>query len=307
MNSKTKSMPTKRTNVRIKSHKLVRTVLGLISKINPMLGANLGLKAFSMPIARRKRAFSFPDGTRVQTRTINNKKITIYKYGRSIRKVLLVHGWEGAASDFSHFFEALSQSGYEVVAIDLPGHGQSPKSKLNAIMAAEIIRDLEINHGPYSAIIGHSFGAFSTGYALSQFKELESIPFVSVGSPNKLRSILNNFSRLVGFSTLQSEYIFSKIEKDMNIRINEFEQAKFIKSHNGPVMVIHDKDDKQVSFDVVEEIKTQALYPKYLITEGLGHNRILRDKETINSVLSFLNYWKDSRSEFEAAYKFGLL
>ena len=43
MNSKTKSPLAKRTNVRIKSHELVRTVLGLISKINPMLGANLGL------------------------------------------------------------------------------------------------------------------------------------------------------------------------------------------------------------------------------------------------------------------------
>jgi esterase/lipase len=291
----------------MRSHKAIRSILSIISKINPMLGANIGLSAFSMPISRRKSANTFPNGTRTETRTILNKKTTIYKYGKSIRKVLLVHGWEGAASDFSHFFEALSQNGFEVVAIDLPGHGQSPKSRLNAIMAAEIIRELEINHGPYSAIIGHSFGAFSTGYALSKFKELESIPFVSVGSPNKLKSILNNFSRLVGFSNLQNEYIFSKIEKDMNIRINEFEQGKFLEAHNGPVLVIHDKDDQQVPFHVVKEIKAQTLYPKFLLTEGLGHNRILRDKETIKSIIGFLNQWKDTRGNFEAAYKFGLL
>tara|TARA_Y100000590_G_scaffold281237_1_gene316009 strand:+ start:43783 stop:44706 length:924 start_codon:yes stop_codon:yes gene_type:complete len=307
MKTQTKNIAPKRTNVRTRTHSLVKKVISTVSGINPMLGANLGLRVFSTPFARKKRKNAFPTGTRVSNRVLNDKRVTIYKYGRSIRKVLLVHGWEGAASDFSHFFEPLVQNGYEVVAIDLPGHGNSPKSRLNAIMAGEIIRELEINNGPYSAIVAHSFGAFSTGYALSKFKELENIPFVSVGSPNKLTSILKNFSSLIGFNKLQSDYLFSKIEKDLNIRINEFEQGKFLKVHNGPVLVVHDKLDKQVPFKVVNEIKGETIYPKFLLTEGLGHNRILRDRETIGEVLKFLNLWKDTRHQFEGAYRFGLL
>lgn len=302
-----KKTETKRTIVRSKPQQVIKKLIAAISYINPMLGADIGLNAFFTPLNRRKRVDVFPKGTRTEGRIIQGKKVTIYKYGTSKRKVLLVHGWEGAATDFSHFFEPLVQNDYQVVAIDLPGHGLSPKSKLNAVLTGEIIKELEIKNGPYSAIIAHSFGAFSTGYALSKFKELESIPFVSVGSPNKLTSIISNFIKLAGFSKLQGDYIFSKIEKDLDIRAEEFEQGKFLRTHDGPVLVVHDKDDKQVSFKVIDEIKNESIYLKYLLTEGLGHNRILKDDETIRYVLKFLNSWKDTREQFRGAHKFGLV
>jgi len=286
---------------------LMKKVFQVSSSISPLLGVKIGLHSFLTPKKSSHKKSSFPSETRTSHKLINNKNVTLYRYNKSVSKVLLIHGWEGAANDFSHFFEPLAQQGYEVMAIDLPGHGQSAKNQLNAVEAAHIIKELEIKYGPFNAIIAHSFGAFSTGYALSKFSELKNIPFVSIGSPNKLKHILGSFTRLVGFSPLQTDYLFSKLEKDLHIRINECEHAKFIKSHAGPTLVVHDKRDAKVPFSVIHEIKKETMTPDFLLTEGLGHQRILKDNETITSIINFINQWKDSRAELEMALRYGLI
>ncbi|MCB0357514.1 MAG: alpha/beta hydrolase, partial [Bdellovibrionales bacterium] len=193
----------------------IKKSIFLVSTVHPQLAAHIGLQAFTTPLQRKKRNHLLPKEVVLEYKTYAGKKIATYKYGHSPRKVLLVHGWEGAASDFSHFFKPLKQQHFEVHAIDLPGHGFSSHHQLNAIQAAEIIRRLEIDKGPFCAIVGHSFGAFSSGYAIAQHSEFNNIPFISIGSPNKLAQVLNNFANLVGFNLLQRNYIYSKIEKDL--------------------------------------------------------------------------------------------
>ncbi|MBT7668943.1 MAG: hypothetical protein HN623_05140, partial [Bdellovibrionales bacterium] len=158
-----------------------------------------------------------------------------------------------------------------------------------------------------SAIVGHSFGAFSTGFALANYSEFDGMPFVSIGSPNTLKSVLENFSQLAGLSALQSNYMSCKIEKKYGIKVEDFELAKFIQSHSGPTMVVHDQQDRQVDYSEVEQIQQQARSADYLITKGLGHNRILNDPQTIHSIINFINRWRDSRDNFEIAFKFGIV
>ena len=71
--------------------------------------------------------------------------------------------------------------------------------------------------------------------------------------PELSRIVLTNFSRFVGLSNLQKNYMSYKIEKKLNIQVKEFEQSKFLQSHDGPILIIHDKRDKQVSFSEAEE------------------------------------------------------
>lgn len=307
MNQKTTNLKPVSKNKILKRKEKAKNLIQTISNINPMLGANIGLNAFMTPFFRKKKTNIFPEGTTKTKTKIEGKEVTLYRYGKSSRKILLVHGWEGASSDFGKFFEPLKNSGFEVWAIDLPGHGASGISQLNAVIASKILRNIEIYYGPFNGIVGHSFGAFSTGYAISQYEELKNIPFVSIGSPNKLKNILKNFSDLVGFTPLQEKYIFAKIENKLNIRIDDFEQGKLVRDHNGPVLFVHDKDDLQVNIRVIDEIQSHFPNAEYFVTQGLGHNRILRDEPTITSIVNFFTNWRDTRPEIHDALKFGLI
>ena len=121
-----------------RAQRSVQRILGLTSKMNQRWAVDIGLKLFATPLRRRKKNHYLPKGTRTRQVQVNDKTITVYNYGCSSKKALLVHGWEGAASDFSHFFEPLGQNGFEVVAIDLPGHGESSFSQLNALSLIHI-------------------------------------------------------------------------------------------------------------------------------------------------------------------------
>ncbi|MCB0415342.1 MAG: alpha/beta hydrolase [Bdellovibrionales bacterium] len=297
----------KRVIKKANSKEAIKVTIGVISKVNPHLAADLGLQAFLTPFSRRKKEHLFPEGTRVQRKKVANKKVVLYKYGNSPRKILLVHGWEGAGSDFSHFFKPLDEAGFEVWALDLPGHGFAPFSQLNVVQAATIIRGLEEKYGPFCAMVGHSFGAFSIGYAVSHFDELKDIPFVSIGAPNQLSKIIKSFVSIVGFNKNQHDYISRKIEKNFDIQISEFEQGKFFKIHQGPNLVVHDKEDKVVSEKVLVEFKKINADLDLLVTTGLGHNRILRDRKTISKIIEFLDRHKDLHADFNTARKFGLL
>ncbi|MCB0390498.1 MAG: alpha/beta hydrolase [Bdellovibrionales bacterium] len=283
--------------VKSKTHKFIKTGLNVISNIHPIAAANLGLHAFTTPLKRRKKNHLLPKGIQQNYIKLMGKKIAVYSLGQSTQTVLFVHGWEGAASDFTHFFNACVDKGYRVLAVDLPGHGLSSLSQLTAIDTAKIIKNLSSSFGPIKAIIGHSFGAFSSGFAISQYKELKNIPFVSIGSPNKLSKVLTNFSNAVGFSPLQNEYIFTKLEKKHNIRIKDFELGKFVSIHAAPVLIVHDKQDKQVPIKVIDEIKNISASANFLLTDGLGHNRILKDKNTIDSIIKFIEMNKGSDNE----------
>ncbi len=288
-----------------KAQSVARRAIRLISCLSPIWAADLGLKLFTTPLRRRKPRI-LPVGVQIQSKSFKGKNIAIYNFGISLKKVLLIHGWEGAATDFSHFFEPLEDYGFEVVAVDLPGHGQSSFSQLNAVTVAELIVELEKEYGPFCAVIGHSFGAFSLGYTLSHFPQFSGIPFVSIGSPTKLKTVITNFVNVLGLSPLQLQYINARIEKDFNIKVNDFELGKFLKSHSGPCMVVHDRLDTIVPVERLTDIKKQTNAPKYLITEGLGHNRILRDIHVVEDIRTFIYEFQSSRLNLEDAIKFGI-
>jgi len=270
-----------------RAQRSVRKFLGLISKLNQKWAVDIGLQIFSTPMSRRKRNHYLPDGVRKRKVTIQGKKINIYHYGKSSKKAFLAHGWEGAASDFSQFFKPLVKQGFEVVAIDFPGHGESGFSQLNALIASDLLVQIHKEEGPFSVLIGHSFGAFSLGLASSKEPALSKLPFISLGSPTRLSRILSEYSKFVAFDSFQSDYVNSKVENDFNIRISDIDQGKFMKHHEGPVMVVHDKQDKMVPIDRLEDIKKETSSPLFYITDGLGHTKILWNRKVVEQVVSF--------------------
>ena len=97
---------------------------------------------------------------------------------------LLAHGYGGEKNNVFCFAEALTAAGFLCYAIDLPGHGESPR--LYTFMdAVRTIGDLEKAIGPVDVLIGHSLGGTVAGEAVRE-KLLRPQLVIGVGSSPRL-------------------------------------------------------------------------------------------------------------------------
>ena len=53
------------------------------------------------------------------------KEIVLYEYGKSNKKVLLVHGWSGRGTQLVKIADELLKMGYMTISFDAPAHGKS--------------------------------------------------------------------------------------------------------------------------------------------------------------------------------------
>jgi pimeloyl-ACP methyl ester carboxylesterase len=56
-----------------------------------------------------------------------------------------------------------------------------------------------------------------------------------------------------------------------------------------PLLVVHDRDDKEVPYSVGRSIASQWPSAEMIITEGLGHKRILGDPNVRDAAVRFVD------------------
>ena len=76
--------------------------------------------------------------TRVNT-VFRGDREAIWRWGHRGPAVLMVHGWDSRASHLGSFVEALLAAGYQVVAFDGPGHGDSGGHHSNVVLLGQAI------------------------------------------------------------------------------------------------------------------------------------------------------------------------
>lgn len=81
--------------------------------------------------------------------------------GAGDRVVLLLHGMMGSAESWWRIAPALEQNGHRVIAVDLPGHGLSPRDEACSVasVAGDVIETVQaLAPGVPVDAIGHSYG-----------------------------------------------------------------------------------------------------------------------------------------------------
>ncbi len=133
---------------------------------------------------------------RVERLRVRGKEVVTYAWGDGRRPVLLVHGWSSRASRLGAFAEALLARGYNPVAFDAPGHGESPGRASNIVEYREIIRRLHARHGDFDAVVAHSFGALASLFALRD--GVRTARFVGIGAVGSFTYLATGFQGLLG-------------------------------------------------------------------------------------------------------------
>jgi pimeloyl-ACP methyl ester carboxylesterase len=271
--------------------KIIISIAQILQVLSKRLTIRFAAKLFTTPIKHKmpKRELAMDQNSTQHILHVPaiNKEIMVYEYGKSDKKVLLVHGWSGRGTQLVKIADALLEQGFMVYSFDAPAHG---KSKGNFSIMPEFIAsilELEKKYGPFEFAIGHSLGGMSILNAIKQNLAVKKA--VTIGSGDVIQDIIDDFVKKLQLKTEYGLYLKQYFENKFGGTMDDYSAHKVAQMVQIPVLVIHDLNDGDVSVNGAYHIEKHLKHSELLITEGLGHRKILGDPIVIEKILTFID------------------
>ena len=167
----------------------------ILQCIAPRLATSYVIKLFGTPIR-----FKTPEREKMMAKSAQkemllipelNKKVMVYTYGYSKRKVLLVHGWSGRGTQLYKIADKLLENGFMTISFDAPAHGKSEGKYTMMTEFIAINKFLDNKYGPFEFAVGHSLGAMAVLNSIKQGLTLKKA--IIIGSGDIITDIINVF------------------------------------------------------------------------------------------------------------------
>lgn len=264
--------------------------LRILEFLHPYLGMRLAAFFFARPFRYKLMEREIPVLSQAQKSSVNIKKlgksVFCYHWEGKGPKIMLMHGWSGRATNFYKIIEALMRLDYDIYAFDAPAHGKSRGLTTNLPEFILTLDSLLSRWGPFEAILGHSGGGFSSSYVCADRPEIKKLILISPFDQSI--DLFEKYYELIGLGEkarkLMLDYFFRKTNKN----ISAFSSSISAQSINAKCMIIHDEYDREVELYNAINIEKNLKKGKLIVTQGLGHRRILRDDSVIDQIVSFL-------------------
>ena len=213
--------------------------------------------------------------------------VAVYSWGEG-PVVAFVHGWSGRGSQVAAFIEPLLVAGYQVMAVDAPGHGNTPGDQTDILECARVLQALVERYGPVHAFITHSFGGMVLAYAMRNGLQVERAVLIS--APATVEFLVDNFATTLAMPAAVvanlNQRLEQRFEGNFRTHISTVNNVRDLSAH---ALVIHDEDDVSVPWKQGQAIAAAWPGAEFLKTRGLGHGRILRDPETVRAAVAFIS------------------
>jgi pimeloyl-ACP methyl ester carboxylesterase len=201
--------------------------------------------------------------------------------------ILLVHGWEGRATQLGSFVGPLVDAGYRVVGFDAPAHGRSPGHRTHVVEVAAAIRTVVRHVGGVRALVAHSMGGAASIIAMSEGLVVEKA--VLVASSARLEKVLTRFAQTLQMpGAVERELwdlVTARFGRDAAIRYSPCAQAGNLRA---AALILHDVDDAEVEYAEGQLLADSWPGATLVSTAGLGHRRILRDEYVVETAVRFI-------------------
>ena len=274
----------------LKIPKIILAAGKFLSFISTNLAVHFAARLFTTPIKYKipKRELDMDVKSRQETIAVPgiSKKIVVYHYGESQKKILLVHGWCGRGTQLVKFAEALVKSGYMTVSFDAPAHGKSTgKTTLMPEFIASIL-SIDRQFGPFEAAIGHSLGGMSLLNAVKRGLKMNRL--IIIGSGDVVQDIIIDFVQKLELEPKFNDLLRIHFENKHQVSMDSFSSHRAAKTTDIPVLVIHDEDDDEVPVSCAHHIYQHLKKGALMITQNLGHRKILGDQKVIQKTINFI-------------------
>ena len=213
-------------------------------------------------------------------------EVMVYTYGYSKTKVLLAHGWSGRGTQMYAIADKILENGMMIISFDGPAHGLSKGKTTSQADFVKTIEFLNSTYGPFEAAIGHSFGSISLLKSVSNGLKLNKL--VVIGTEFTITNIIENLIDSLQLKSSIVHKLKKKLDQKYKGDIEFYSAANSAKNVTIPTLILHDTKDKNVDVSSAYKIRQNLVNGELLVTNGLGHHRILRDKDIIDKLVEFI-------------------
>lgn len=234
-------------------------------------------------------------GTRFEV-DVNGVRVVGWRWGQgSGSPVILVHGWGGYAGQLYAFVQPLVTAGHEVITFDAPSHGDSGPSELGPRHAtlfefAEALFQITRHEKQIAGVVAHSGGCAAVAWTLATHPDWRPAKLVFIAPFGRPAHYMALFQRTLGLSDRAMQLFRENTERRFHFRWVDLEVPAIAdRVKTPPLLVVHDREDRETSFDDGAAIAAKWPNSQLQPTTGLGHNRILRDSVTIDAAVRFVS------------------
>jgi pimeloyl-ACP methyl ester carboxylesterase len=211
---------------------------------------------------------------------------------RGAPTVLVLHGWGSRAAHMAGIIAQLDHAGFRVIALDLPGHGESGGRSLNMATAVRAVAETEAWFGPFASMVGHSFGgAVAANAIVGSVRGVAPVAakrLVMVSSPSSMPSLFKDFGRFLNLGTRTQTALADRVERLAGRPLEEFVVANQLVGATLPVLVLHAPDDKEIPAKEAVALAAAGPHVQLEWKPGIGHRRILSDCGVAERIVEFL-------------------
>lgn len=269
--------------------KTVGFFLNILYFFSAKRSTSIAYTLFSTPQSGRLTTANLPDfllAAKFDRLYFKQHQIQTYRWIGSGPTVLLIHGWQSNSSRWQHLIEYLQDSNYNLITLDAPAQGLSNGTEFSPPIYASFI-DVALKEYRPKILISHSLGSFSSLYQLAQNSYPELEKNIILGCPNAFKNIVLNYQNLLSFSDRNYQKLVAKMEKMINMPLEEYQSDRFIQKITLPTLIIHDKSDETIPFSEALSILNASSSATILATENLGHS--LQDQQVYQGIQQFIN------------------
>ncbi|PVX47769.1 pimeloyl-ACP methyl ester carboxylesterase [Flavobacterium sp. 103] len=214
------------------------------------------------------------------------RKVNVYEYGKSSKKVLLVHGWSGRGTQLCKIADEMVRLGYSTVSFDAPAHGKSPGNSTIMVDFIASVIEIDKQFGPFEIAIGHSLGGMTVMNAIKEGLQVKKA--VIIGSGDIVQDITDDFIAKLGLKPEISKLLCERFEKKYGGIMDDYSAYKAAETTLIPTLVIHDENDPEVPVKAGIHIHQHLKNGELMLTKRLGHRKILADHQVIEKITNFI-------------------
>jgi pimeloyl-ACP methyl ester carboxylesterase len=277
--------PEKSTNGRSIVPWPLRAGLAALAAVSPALAGRAGARLFLTPprhgASRREEAA-----------LAGVEPFALRHAGHALRgwtvgtgpAVLLVHGWGGRSGQLAPMAHALAEAGCTAVAFDAPAHGGSSGRTTSMVGFAEAAAAVAHRFDARAAV-GHSVGGAAVAFAAAHGLELAAAALVA--PPRTPWAFVDELAGALRLSAPVRAALDDGIVRRVGVAPDGVDVARCAPGAPPPMLVVHDERDAEVPLAAGAAVAA-AWRARLVVTSGLGHRRILRDRAVVEEVVRFV-------------------
>jgi len=283
--------------------KMVRLTIKIVNFFSSKLALRLVTKLFCKPIKKNISSYQekFYNSGLNTIIDLNGYKVNVLEKGQG-QPVLLIHGWNNNAFNMRHIAKELVSNGYKVIVPDLPCHGKSSGRFINQIQMGFALQELfvhiEKKYGNFN-LVTYSWGGTVSLLALDQLQQkgisIKPKSITSLALPTYPGAITDLFCKMLQLSPKLQKGLLDNLEAMANTDNRSLKEAfplsfyENIEKAQVKLTIVHDTDDRAIVIDNCEKFLSKYPETECVVTEGLGHLKIVKCPNVINNVLTSLS------------------